>query len=80
MSNYRRLMKTIIKYISLLLFSGLIVPFYYVKFTHSQPIAIKLTPLISAQTQPYGGQPIGQAVMLDIAKNLFPVLKSLISL
>ncbi|QEC76792.1 hypothetical protein [Mucilaginibacter ginsenosidivorax] len=73
-------MRSVIKYISLLLFSGLIVPFYYVTFTQSPPIAVKLTPLISAQTQPNAGKPIGQAIMLDIAQNLFPVLKSLISL
>jgi len=73
-------MRSVIKYISLLLFSGLIIPFYYVTLTQSQPPAAKLNPFVSAQTQPESSQPIGRAIMLDIAKNLFPVLKSLISL
>jgi hypothetical protein len=73
-------MRSVVKYISLLLFSGLIIAFYCVTFTQSPPPAVKPNPFVTAPTQPGSSQPIGQAIIINIAKNLFPALKSLISL
>ncbi|WP_295720485.1 hypothetical protein [Mucilaginibacter sp.] len=69
-------MRTLIKYISLLLFSGLIIPFYSITFNVANPPPANSTALISADSN----HTLGQAVIIDIAKNIFPALKSLISL
>lgn len=66
-------MKPFIKYISLLLFSGLILPFYSYNITHlpqSKKPAHASTILI--KTHAYG-----LGFITDIIKNSFPVLKSL---
>jgi hypothetical protein len=73
--NYN-LMRTLIKYISLLLFSGLIIPFYSITFNAANPGPVNPTTLVSAN----GNRTLGQAVIIGIAKNIFPALKSLISL
>jgi hypothetical protein len=73
--NYN-LMRTLIKYISLLLFSGLIIPFYSITFNTANPPPVNPTTLVSAN----GNRTLGQTVIVGIAKNIFPALKSLISL
>jgi hypothetical protein len=75
MLNYN-LMRTLIKYISLLLFSGLIIPFYSITIHAANPTLLNPTTLVSANSNPT----LGQAVVIGIAKNIFPALKSLISL
>lgn len=73
-------MKLLIKYISLLLFSGLIIPFYYTTFTQSPQHTAKPASFVTAPKQPGNDQTIARTVITNMAKNIFPVLKSLISL
>lgn len=65
-------MKAIFKYISLLIFSGLIIPFYFV----FQPCGKTL--LNSGITKPISKNelPITFRIIKDMAKNLMPELKS----
>lgn len=63
-------MKTLIKYISLLLFSGLIIPFYY------QPVT-NLKQQIQVPDIQFSMGPRGFLFVCDIIKNSFPVLKNL---
>jgi hypothetical protein len=69
-------MRTLIKYISLLLFSGLIIPFYSIIFNAANPSPVYPTSLVSDNSN----LTLGQATIIGIAKNIFPALKSLISL
>jgi len=73
-------MRLLIKYISLLLFSGLIIPFYYTTFTQNTQRNAKPALCVITPNQPDNDQPIARAVIANMAKNLFPVLKSSISL
>ena len=63
-------MKTLIKYISLLLFSGLIIPFYYQPVTNSK----KQMQVSAIQ---FNMESRGFLFICDIIKNSFPVLKNL---
>jgi len=66
-------MRTLIKYISLLLFSGLIVPFYNHRTVNiTVPKQLTAAPAIPFKTLPPGFLFINAAV-----KSIFPVLKSL---
>lgn len=69
-------MKVLIKYISLLLFSGLIIPFYSITFCAVSPPLVKPVSLAFANSN----YPLGQAIIIGMAQNIFPALKSLISL
>jgi hypothetical protein len=73
-------MRLLIKYISLLLFSGLIIPFYYTTFTQCPQHAAKPASFVTSPKQPGNDQTIARTVITHIAQNIFPVLKSLISL
>lgn len=69
-------MKSILKYISLLIFSGLIIPFCY-QFKGTDNIAAvnnpgNITTLLSGRKN----QPITFRIIKELAKNLTPVLKS----
>jgi hypothetical protein len=66
-------MKPFIKYISLLLFSGLIVPFYNYNSNH----LLKLKKLSPASIIVVKKHANGLGFIMDIVKNSFPVLKSL---
>lgn len=69
-------MKIIKKHISPLFVSGLIIAVYTVVFSFAASCPTKL----SAQTNCSTGHTLGHTVVADIAKNIFPQLKSLISL
>ena len=73
-------MRLLIKYISLLLFSGLIIPFYYTTLTQNTQRATKPALCVIITKQPDNDQPIARSLITNMVKNLFPVLKSLISL
>lgn len=63
-------MKTLIKYISLLLFSGLIIPIYH------QPVTSSKKQIQVSVTQ-FNMESRGFLFICDIIKNSFPVLKNL---
>jgi hypothetical protein len=69
-------MRTLIKYISLLLFSGLIVPFYN-HHTVNVAAPLKSKQLIAAPAIPFKIQSPGFLFINDVVKNIFPVLKNL---
>jgi hypothetical protein len=73
-------MKTIIKYISLLLFSGLILPFYNAG-THKLSADDQFKKILVTKTNtihtPYTATPLAALVFKEIAEKLFPVLKNL---
>ncbi|SDQ00911.1 hypothetical protein SAMN05428975_5552 [Mucilaginibacter sp. OK268] len=66
-------MRALIKYISLLLFSGLIVPFYYhLNIQKAVPLhskQISATSILSKNHTP------GFVFINNVVKNIFPVLK-----
>jgi hypothetical protein len=68
--------KAIFKYISLLIFSGLIIPFYFVLQTGGKPLLNSRIndcgPGIPHQKE----MPITFRIIKDMAKNLMPALKS----
>jgi hypothetical protein len=66
-------MKSFIKYISLLLFSGLMLPFYNYNITH----LLKSNRPSPASTILVKTHDNGLGFIMDIVKNSFPVLKSL---
>jgi hypothetical protein len=69
-------MRTLIKYISLLLFSGLIVPFYN-HHTVNTKATLKSKQFIAAPAIPFKILPPGFLFIKDAVKSIFPVLKSL---
>ncbi|MDR6941893.1 hypothetical protein [Mucilaginibacter pocheonensis] len=69
-------MKALIKYISLLLFSGLIIPFYNHHYT-SHSCSFKSEQLKTASCDPSKVQHPGFLFINDVVKNIFPVLKNL---
>lgn len=69
-------MRTLIKYISLLLFSGLIVPFYNHRIVNIT-VPLKSKQLIAAPAIPFKTLPPGFLFINNAVKSIFPVLKSL---
>ncbi|MGN8068163.1 hypothetical protein [Mucilaginibacter sp. SG564] len=69
-------MRALIKYISLLLFSGLIVPFCFQLSTQTS-LPLKSGQLISAKNTPLKNPTHGILFIARLVKNAFPVLKSL---
>ncbi|TFF40161.1 hypothetical protein [Mucilaginibacter psychrotolerans] len=69
-------MKPLIKYISLLMFSGLILPFCDLKFQQAQRFLFLQKAAQSIKAQPQ--KPAVQGVLLcrEVLETLFPVLKS----
>ena len=66
-------MRAFIRYISLLLFSGLMLPFYNYNIT----LLLKKRPSPPASTILVKTHAYGLGFITDIIKNSFPVLKSL---
>jgi hypothetical protein len=64
-------MKTLIKYISLLLFSGLIIPFCYLLPVKNHPLQGRPTPLLTAQSIPSHVPAAGVKFISVIVKNIF---------
>ncbi|SDE79560.1 hypothetical protein SAMN05216464_109222 [Mucilaginibacter pineti] len=64
-------MKTLIKYISLLLFSGLIIPVCYLLPLKTHPSSRKPTPLLTAQTIPAHVPAAGVILINAVVKNIF---------
>jgi len=64
--------KAIFKYISLLIFSGLIIPFYFLL----QPGSKTLLNSGISKTGSKNEMPITFRIIKDMAKNLMPALKS----
>ncbi|MDN3582373.1 hypothetical protein [Mucilaginibacter flavus] len=73
-------MKTFIKYISLLLFSGLIIPFYAFTFKAGTISHLKANSSTSGPNPTTPNHTLAYNIASDIAKTIFPVLKSLKSL
>jgi hypothetical protein len=69
-------MRALIKYISLLLFSGLIVPFYYHLNTEIT-VPLKSDQSITATNTPLKNPTHGILFIAHLVKNVFPVLKNL---
>jgi hypothetical protein len=70
-------MRALIKYISLLLFSGLIIPFCCFTFYVNPASITKANPLKSSLNSPDNNPTLSQTIIMGITKNIFPVLKSL---
>jgi hypothetical protein len=64
--------KAIFKYISLLIFSGLIIPFYFLL----QPVGKTLLNSGISKPGSKNEMPITFRIIKDMAKNLMPALKS----
>ncbi|WP_184544069.1 hypothetical protein [Mucilaginibacter sp. FT3.2] len=73
-------MKPIIKYISLLLFSGLIIPVCTLSPGFTSPTPVKLNNSTATQIKHDNGRTLSHIIIADIARNIFPALKSLNSL
>ena len=69
-------MKTILKYISLLIFSGLIIPFCYQFKGVDNAVNCHLVRSINLSLPGRNKQPITFRIIKELAKNLTPVLKS----
>lgn len=65
-------MKTLFKHISLLIFSGLIIPFYCLFQTSAQLFANNIKSAFVKQKE----MPVTLGIIKDLAKNLMPELKS----
>jgi hypothetical protein len=73
-------MRSLIKYISLLIFSGLIIPFYAFTFNVDAVSPQKANSLTSSPNPATSNHTLAYNIASDIAKTIFPVLKSLKSL
>ncbi|WPU99357.1 hypothetical protein SNE26_25415 [Mucilaginibacter sp. cycad4] len=69
-------MKTIFKYISLLIFSGLIIPFYFLFQTGNNPLLNSRVNNLKSNIPRQNELPITFRIIKDMAKNLMPALKS----
>jgi len=69
-------MKSIFKYISLLIFSGLIIPFYFLLQTGGKPLLANMISNGEANIPCKNEMPITFRIIKDMAKNLMPALKS----
>ncbi|SEN15309.1 hypothetical protein SAMN05192574_102606 [Mucilaginibacter gossypiicola] len=69
-------MKSIFKYISLLIFSGLIIPFYFLLQTGGKPLLANRISNGEANIPCQNEMPITFRIIKDMAKNLMPALKS----
>ncbi|SDG85443.1 hypothetical protein SAMN05192573_105113 [Mucilaginibacter gossypii] len=69
-------MKSIFKYISLLIFSGLIIPFYFLLQTGGKSLLNNRISNREATIPCQNEMPITFRIIKDMAKNLMPALKS----
>ncbi|QEM13584.1 MULTISPECIES: hypothetical protein [Mucilaginibacter] len=69
-------MKTIFKYISLLIFSGLIIPFYFLLQQQGKSLVNNRIAHHSSNLVCENDMPITFRIIKDMAKNLMPALKS----
>jgi len=68
--------KTLFKYISLLIFSGLIIPFYFLLQPSGNPLLNSRVTNLKSNIPRQNEMPITFRIIKDIAKNLMPALKS----
>jgi len=68
--------KILFKYISLLIFSGLIIPFYPLLQTSGNPLLNSRVTNLKSNFTRQNEMPITFRIIKDMAKNLMPALKS----
>jgi len=68
--------KILFKYISLLIFSGLIIPFYLLLQTSGNPLLNSRVTNLKSNIPCQNEMPFTFRIIKDMAKNLMPALKS----